>query len=65
MITLVKILRSKYWDLFPLLIFIIVASLEGPGFWICGTATIVWVFTFLARYIMKLGTLEKINNKCA
>jgi len=52
-IDLVRISKNKYFDLFPAGIFIIVAVLEGLGFWIAGVSAIVWLFMMALRHLIK------------
>jgi len=55
MIKIIKFLRTNWWDLFPLVIFIIVAIGEGTLYWVAGISTIIWAFTLIVRHLMKIG----------
>ena len=46
---LVKLLKSKWWDLMPAASFLIIAAAEGKAFWIGGISLIVWLFTVAVR----------------
>ena len=48
-----KVVQSKWWDLFPVLSFFAVAALEGRGFWIGGVSLIWWLFILAIRYLVK------------
>jgi hypothetical protein len=50
---LIKVLKSKWWDLFPAASFLAIAVLEGKGFWIGGVSLIVWLFTLAVRNWVK------------
>ena len=52
-IDLIKIAKSKYIDLFPVGIFILIAALEGVGYPIAGVATIIWLFMMALRHMIK------------
>ena len=48
---LIKVLKSKLWDiLFPLGVFFIVALAEGGAYWVAGVAAVVWVLTAVIKY---------------
>jgi len=50
---LLKVLRSKYWDFFPVVSFFIIAAAEGKAFWVGGISLIIWLFTIIARNLIK------------
>lgn len=50
---LIKVFKSKWWDLFPVLSFLLIAILEGKGFWIGGVSLIVWLFSLTIRHLVK------------
>ena len=50
---LLKVLRSKWWDTFPLAIMLSVALLEGAGFWLGGVGLIIWIFILSIRHLVK------------
>ena len=50
---LLKVLRSKWWDLFPIVPFAIIAIAEGGAFWVGGVSLIIWGFSLVARYLIK------------
>lgn len=47
----IKVLKSKWWDIFPVGVFFIVAVAGGAAFWLAGVAAIVWLFTLAVRYM--------------
>ena len=49
----IKVFKSKYWDLFPALAFIVIAGLEGTGYWIGGISVIIWLFSMAVRHLVK------------
>jgi hypothetical protein len=51
--TLIKIFKSPWWDLAPVPAFILIAVLEGTGYWIGGVMTIVWLFSIALRHFVK------------
>ena len=51
--TLLKIFKSPWWDLAPVLVFILVAVLEGAGYWIAGLSSIVWLFSIAIRHFVE------------
>lgn len=48
-----KVIKSKWWDLFPAISFFAIASLEGKGFWIGGISLIWWLFIIAIRHLVK------------
>lgn len=50
---LLKVLKSKWWDLFPIVPFFLIAVLEGKGYWIAGISLIVWLFSLAIRHLVK------------
>jgi hypothetical protein len=50
--TLLKVFKSPWWDLFPVVPFFAIA-LEGKGFWIGGVSLIVWLFSMALRHLVK------------
>ena len=51
--TLLRIVKSKWWDLAPVPAFVLIALLEGKGYWIGGVMTIVWLFSLALRHLVK------------
>jgi len=50
---ILKILRSKWFDLYPVAAFFAIAAMEGTGFWIGGISLIIWLFALAVRYLVK------------
>lgn len=50
---LIKVFKSGWWDLFPAVPFILIAALEGKGFWIGGVSLIIWLFSMAVRHMTK------------
>ena len=50
---IIKILKSKWWDLFPAVLFIIIAGAEGAAFWLAGVGAIIWLFSLGVRNFLK------------
>ena len=48
---MIKVLKSKWWDLFPAGVFLIVAVAEGAAFWLAGVGLIIWLFTLAIRHL--------------
>ena len=48
---LIKVLKSKWWDvLYPLGVFLVVAVAEGGAYWVAGVGAVVWLFTAAVKY---------------
>jgi len=50
---IIKVLRSAWWDLFPMVSFLAIAIMEEKGFWIGGVSLIIWAFTLAIRHLLK------------
>lgn len=50
---IIKLFKSKAWDLFPIVPFFLIAILEGKGFWIGGVSLIIWLFSLYIRHLVK------------
>ena len=50
---MVKLFKSKYWDLFPVVPFFIIAAAEGAAYWVGGVSMIIWLFSLVIRYLVK------------
>ena len=50
---MVKVFKSKLWDLFPVVPFILIAVLEGKGYWIGGVSLIIWLYSLALRHLVK------------
>jgi len=48
-----KVMKSKWWDLYPIVAFFAIASLEGNGYWIGGVSLVWWLFVLAIRYFVK------------
>jgi len=49
----VKVLKSKWWDLYPAAAFFAIAAMEGTGFWIGGVSLVWWLFVLAIRHMVK------------
>lgn len=50
---LLKVVKSKYWDLAPCVPFVLIAGLEGKGYWIGGVSLVLWLFSMALRHMVK------------
>lgn len=53
MLKLVKVFKSKWWDLFPVVPFFIIAAAEGNTYWVAGVSLILWLFSLTIRHFVK------------
>ncbi len=55
MIRIVKILRSKWIDLIPIVLLGAIAMLKGVGYVTAGIGVVFWCFVYLTRHLIKIG----------
>lgn len=47
-----KTFKSPWWDLAPCIPFLMIAGLEGKGYWIGGVSLVFWLFSMALRHFI-------------